>query len=177
MTGFGRAGTEAQRHRRPGRHESCAHANLGEVSFAERTQRYFPKTKSNLTPTHRSPILTLTECLAQRIFPMAPRFAGPSSLSPSPFPSLPHYADRSRYVKTAQSGRSQTGKLGPAGFHPRRRYISHVVKPGLSSQKSPNPFPLLSLHGLYVHICVPNNILFAHRSPATTLTVHTYFYV
>jgi len=44
-------------------------------------------------------------------------------------------------------------------------YISHLVKPHLASQKSPNPFRLLSLHTLYVQIGIPKNILFANYSP------------
>lgn len=42
------------------------------------------------------------------------------------------------------------------------------VKPGLTSRKSPIPFRLLPLHELYVHICVPNIILFAAYSPQAT---------
>ncbi len=43
-------------------------------------------------------------------------------------------------------------------------HISHLVKPGLTSQKSSSSFRLLPLHRLYVHICLPNNILFAAYS-------------
>ncbi len=43
--------------------------------------------------------------------------------------------------------------------------IACVVKPRLSHQKSPNSFPLLRLHRLYVHGRTVNFILFACRSP------------
>jgi len=56
-----------------------------------------------------------------------------------------------------------------AQMHPQPS-LAHLVKPLLTSQKSPNPFRFLSLHGLYVHICIPKNILFAHYSPLGSVT-------
>jgi hypothetical protein len=43
--------------------------------------------------------------------------------------------------------------------------LAHPVKPLFASEKSPNPFRFLSLHGLYVHFSSPKNILFARYSP------------
>src|SRR5208282_3985679 len=39
--------------------------------------------------------------------------------------------------------------------------LARPVKPRLSLQKSPNPFRMLSLRGMYLHTCMVNNILFA----------------
>ena len=44
--------------------------------------------------------------------------------------------------------------------------IAHPVKPRLTFQKSPNPFRVLSLHNLYGHSCIANNILFAYCTAA-----------
>lgn len=49
--------------------------------------------------------------------------------------------------------------------------LARLVKPRLASRKSPNPCRLLSLHSLYVHMCIPINILFAHYSPLKPLDI------
>ena len=44
--------------------------------------------------------------------------------------------------------------------------IYHTLSSPVRPNKNPRtPFVLLPLHGPYVHICIPNNILFAHYSP------------
>ena len=53
-------------------------------------------------------------------------------------------------------------------MHPATLYtvcLAHLVKPLLTSKKPPNSFRFLCVHGLYVHICIPKNILFARYSP------------
>ena len=56
-----------------------------------------------------------------------------------------------------------------APIHPKPS-LPHRVKPLLTLRKSPNCFRLLGLHGLYVHICIPKFILFAHCSPDTAIS-------
>ncbi len=52
-----------------------------------------------------------------------------------------------------------------SGSKTRHSTIAHIVNPRLSSQKSPNPFRMLSLRSMYVYSCMENNILFAYCAP------------
>lgn len=45
-----------------------------------------------------------------------------------------------------------------------RPSIAHLVKPHLAPQKPPKPFRSLPLSTVYLHVCMANNILFAHHS-------------
>jgi Domain of unknown function (DUF4062) len=57
----------------------------------------------------------------------------------------------------------------PQGAHASRDFhISHLVKPLLPPRNPRTRFRFLSIRRLYVHCCIPNNILFAHCSPHNT---------
>jgi len=49
-------------------------------------------------------------------------------------------------------------------------WVAHLVKPLLTSEKSPNPFRFKCLPMLYVHIRIPRIIFFAHYSLPSQLT-------
>ena len=92
-------------------------------------------------------------------------FSGSGTIALEAWASNRGYPDSCTPTTPRASGDPPSGSLAHTFRRAGVRTISHLVKPLLTSQKSPNLFRLLSLHALYVHIGIPKNILFAHYSP------------